>query len=66
MNTLIENDGDATRIRLMATNPLEKLALATIGDSHSKGQAVVFCGDGNEWTLELAKVNNERQAQNGT
>lgn len=65
MNTLIENDGDITRVRLIATNPLEKLALATIGDFAAKGQSLVFRGDGPEWVLELAKVEDERKAHNG-
>lgn len=65
MNTLIENDGATTRIRLIATNPLEKLALATIGEAGGKGQTLTIEGDGAEWVLELAKVNEERKAANG-
>lgn len=65
MNTLIENDGAVTRIRLIAANPIEKLALATIGDEAIKGQALVFRADGADWVLELKAAGEERKAANG-
>lgn len=70
MNTLIENDGDVTRVRLIPTNDMEKLALRTIAAACDKGQNLVFktqaAGPAHlDYVLELVTLRDERQASNG-
>lgn len=64
MNTLVENNGRITRVRLSASNPVEKLALATLGENSVRGQALVMRQDGGDWLLQLADLIEEKKAAN--